>query len=316
MRFHVMQFKRTNTKEQRRKGLFVGLATVDVAYMVDKIPSTNAKISVPDQQVSAGGPSTNAAVTFAFLGGRSALVTAVGKHPLGAVIRQDLHRFCVSLHDIAPRGDEAPPVSSILVVRGSGQRTVVSANAAAFGTINAKLSPRWFTGMSIVQVDGHYMAQCIACARLARARAVPVVLDSGSWKEGMAELLPLVDIAVCSDDFHPPGCRDEIDALEFLAARGIPKVAITRGAAPIMYLDNRNRGKIPVDRVRPTDTLGAGDIFHGAFCYYACKQEQSFRDCLRFASQVATFSCLHRGTRLWMQAFPAVERVASKPAGS
>jgi pfkB family carbohydrate kinase len=80
----------------------------------------------------------------------------------------------------------------------------------------------------------------------------------------MAELLPLIDIAICSDDFRPPGCRDEADAVEFIAGPGIRQLAITRGAAPIIYLDNRRRGTVSIERVHPTDTLGAGDIFHGA----------------------------------------------------
>ena len=63
-------------------GLFVGLAAVDVSYTVDQIPRRNQKISVKAQRVSAGGPATNAAATFAFLGGRTTLVTAVGAHPL------------------------------------------------------------------------------------------------------------------------------------------------------------------------------------------------------------------------------------------
>jgi len=69
----------------RARGLFVGLATVDLLYMVDDLPPRNAKISVPGQHIAAGGPATNAAVTFAFLGGSSALVTAVGQHPLGSL---------------------------------------------------------------------------------------------------------------------------------------------------------------------------------------------------------------------------------------
>jgi PadR family transcriptional regulator, regulatory protein PadR len=42
------------------KGLFVGLATVDLAYVVDKLPLRNAKIAVPSQHVSAGGPAVTA----------------------------------------------------------------------------------------------------------------------------------------------------------------------------------------------------------------------------------------------------------------
>jgi sugar/nucleoside kinase (ribokinase family) len=266
--------------------LFVGLATVDLAYVVDKLPPRNAKISVPSQQVSAGGPTVNAAVTFAFLGGCSALVTAVSKHPLGIVIHEDLARFSISVHDIGRHRKEAPPVSSILVLRGSGERP----NAAAFSPIKAGFNPRWLSSMSIVQVDGHYMPHCIAGARLARSRGIPVVLDSGSWKEGMDDILPSIDIAICSHDFRPPGCRDDSDVLEFLAGQGIRQVAITCGAAPILYLDNHKPGKIPVERIRPTDTLGPGDIFHGAFCYHTCQRGQSFRDSLAFAARVATAS--------------------------
>jgi sugar/nucleoside kinase (ribokinase family) len=184
----------------------------------------------------------------------------------------------------------------------------VSANAAAFPPISFKFNPRWLNGVSIVQVDGHYMLPCIAGARLARSSGIPVVLESGSWKEGMAELMPSTDIAICSDDFRPPVCRDDSDTLEFLADQGIRQVAITRGAAPVIYLDNGKRGMIPIERVRVIDMLGAGDIFHGAFCYRASAMGQSFRDSLAFAAHVATVSCLHPGTRLWMEAFQKANR--------
>lgn len=292
-----------NPNRRRPKGLFLGLATVDLTYPVEEIPGRNAKISVPSQHIAAGGPATNAAVTFAFLGGRSALVTAVGAHPLGTVIRHDLDHSSVALHDVARRRPEGPPVSSIMVLQSTGERTVVSANAAAFSPLNAQFNPRWLQGVFIVQVDGHYMPLCIAGARMARSQGIPVVLESGSWKDGMAELLPFIDIAICSDDYRPPRCRDDKDVLEFLAGQGIRQVAITRGAAPIRFVDHRERGKIAVKKIRPIDTLGAGDIFHGAFCYYAC-QGQGFRQALAAAACVATFSCRYLGTRSWMKVFP------------
>jgi sugar/nucleoside kinase (ribokinase family) len=288
---------------RRPKGLFLGLATVDITYPVAKIPGRNAKISVPSQHLAAGGPATNAAITFAFLGGRSSLVTAVGAHPLGSVIHHDLEVAGVALHDVARRRQEAPPVSSIMVLEHTGERTVVSANAAAFSPLEAQIDPRWLQGASIVQVDGHYMTLCIAGARMAHSRRIPVVLESGSWKDGMAELLPFVDIAICSDDYRPPGCRDHNDAVEFLAAQGIRQVAMTRGAAPICFVDNGERGRIAVEKIRPIDTLGAGDVFHGAFCYYASLPRQDFRQALAAAAKMATFSCRYLGTRSWMKAF-------------
>jgi len=288
----------------RPKGLFVGLATVDLIYTVAAIPRRDQKISVPGQRISAGGPAANAAATFAFLGGRAELVTAAGAHPLAAVVRDDLRRHSVRLHDVERRRAEAPPISSIMVLRATGERTVVSANAAVFAELRGNFNPQWLPGTSILLVDGHYMPLCIAAARHARERSVPVVMDSGSWKEGMADLLPFVDIAIVSDDYRPPGCRTIDDLFEFLRTQSIRQIAITRGASAVRYLDERRRGFIPVENVRPKDTLGAGDIFHGAFCYYMCQPGCAFRDALKQATRVATFSCRYPGTREWMNAFP------------
>jgi sugar/nucleoside kinase (ribokinase family) len=275
--------------------------------VVENMPRPNTKTAVSGQQIAAGGPATNAAVTFAFLGGSGALLTAVGQHALGQVIRGDLAGFPVSIHDIAADRQEAPPLSSILIVRESGERSVVSARATAFPSFSFKLSPDWFTGVSIVLVDGHYMPMCVAAAQLAHSRGIPVVLDSGSWKEGMAALLPYTDTVICSDDFHPPACSDERDALEYLVRQGVRRAAITRGGGSITYVGQGERGEIPVQPIQAVDTLGAGDIFHGAFCFWACNPRYSFRDSLSFAARIATFSCRHLGTRQWMHAFDRTE---------
>ena len=295
--------KSARSSDDHPSGLFVGLAAVDVSYTVDEIPRRNQKISVRAQLITPGGPATNASATFAFLGGQTTLVTAVGAHPLAAIIRDDLTHSSIHLHDMARGRREPPPISSILIHRATGERTVVSANAAVFSPITAEFNPRWLIGVSIVLVDGQYMPLCIAAAKAAHVRGIPVVLDGGSWKPGMAKLLPLLDTAICSGDFRPPGCRSQSDVFEFLAKRKIRRIAITRGDATIRFLDEGKSGDIPVRRIRPVDTLGAGDIFHGAFCYYACQPGRTFRIALAAASRVATFSCRFPGTRSWMKRF-------------
>jgi sugar/nucleoside kinase (ribokinase family) len=147
------------------------------------------------------------------------------------------------------------------------------------------------------------MALCIAAARAAMDRGIPVVLDSGSWKPGMAKLLAFVDTVICSGDFRPPGCESREDVVEFLSWRKVRRVAITRGESAIRFVDGDKRGEVAMRKVRPVDTLGAGDIFHGAYCYYATQTGISFREALSAAARVATFSCRHRGTRSWMSKF-------------
>jgi sugar/nucleoside kinase (ribokinase family) len=163
---------------------------VDVIYSVEEIPERNEKISAPGQQVSAGGPATNAAVAFAFLGGRAELVTAVGSHPVAAAIRDDLRQHKVRICDLARGRPELPPVSSIMVLRRTGERTVVSANAAVFSGLHGEFDQHLLRDAVTVLVDGHYMPLCISAARFARERSIPVVMDSGSWKDGMRDCCP------------------------------------------------------------------------------------------------------------------------------
>jgi sugar/nucleoside kinase (ribokinase family) len=293
-----------DVKSRSPRGLFVGLSTIDLAYVVDDIPGRNSKISASSQALAAGGPAANAAVTFAFLGGASSLVTAIGEHPLAAVIRTDLARFHVRVQDFAGHANVAPAVSSILVLP-NGDRTIVSANANVSPNLDAKVEASWVDGASLVLVDGHHMSVCAAIAAHARSRDLDVVLDAGSWKEGMAALLHNVSIALCSNDFRPPGCSSESDVIALLREKGIKRGAITRGANPILYFEGPSLAELPVEPVMAKDTTGAGDIFHGAFCYRLAQPGSTLADALRFAAGVATFSTQFVGTRSWMEDYPA-----------
>jgi sugar/nucleoside kinase (ribokinase family) len=74
------------------------------------------------------------------------------------------------------------------------------------------------------------------------------------------------------------------------------------GATAIRFSNGHSMGEIPVPASTVIDTLGAGDIFHGAFCYYYVRG-QAFRDPLTLASKVAAASVGSFGTRNWMNEF-------------
>jgi sugar/nucleoside kinase (ribokinase family) len=288
--------------------LFAGMANIDFTYVVDEIPARNTKIVAGAPAVTSGGPAINAAITFAFLGGAAALATVVGQHSLTSVIREELTSAGVALHDAAAERQTQPPVSAILVIRATGERTIIATGdqAAPLAAGQFNCDPQWFQELSITLVDGLYMPLCVAVAAQAQALGIPVVLDGGSWKPGMSELLPHVNIAVCSDDFLPPGGRDDKDVFAFMQAQGITRVAITRGERAISYMDSGTAGEVAVPQVLAVDTTGAGDIFHGAFCYYMAQPGRSFRDALESAAQVAGFACQYLGTRSWMAEFRAI----------
>lgn len=280
-------------------GIFVGLSTIDVVYGVDEFPSANTKVVARSQEVFIGGPATNAAVTFAQLGGEPALVTAVGRNTLAVVVREELKKHKVQLVDLSPEFEGVPVLSSVTVDR-NGNRNVVSANAIRVKTSPAKVDTGVCDSACVVMVDGHFMEACQAWAAAAKARGKPVVLDGGSWKDGTEELLKSVHTAICSADFLPPGCASRDKVIAFLKSKGVANIAITDGAEAIHFVSGQSSGTIGVPQVEVVDTAGAGDVFHGAYCFFA-STGHGFIESLAEATKIASESCRYAGTREWMK---------------
>lgn len=282
-----------------KRGLFVGLVTLDLIYLADHPPAINQKLVASDYTVSAGGPATNAAVAFSHLGNRAMLLGRVGCHPMTQLVLADLHQCQVELLDLAPTERVPPPVSSIIVTQATGERAVISINAVKAQAPPTAIPTPCLQDISLVLIDGHQMNVGRTIARQARQQGLPVVVDGGSWKPEFEQVLALADYAICSANFHPPNCQTEDDTIAWLASLGVAHIAITHGEKPIRYWTGTRTGWLEVPTLEAVDTLGAGDIFHGAFCHAILQTE--FTDALTIAGQVASHSCQFFGTRQWMQ---------------
>lgn len=287
-----------------RLGLFVGLTTLDVIYRVEAPPAANQKIVASDTLLAAGGPATNAAIAFQHLGNQATILSGVGRHPLSQLIQTDLKTWTITHHDLQPEGATPPPTSSILVTAATGDRAVVSMNAvrrqASTEAIPAEIQDQIRAGdIDIVLIDGHQMAVGRAIATLAREVEVPVVVDAGSWKPGFEGVLALAHAVIASANFHPPGWTTSDAVFSYLQSFRIPHIAISQGSDPIQFWTAEHRGEVAVPASPVVDTLGAGDILHGAFCHFY--PGLSFPQALEQAAAIASYSCQFFGTRQWMQ---------------
>lgn len=287
------------------QGLFVGLVTVDLTYLTESgPPQPDQKLVALDTTISTGGPATNAAVTFSHLGGKARLLSVVGTHPIHQWVRADLADQGVTLVDLDPSRWQPPPISSIMVTQGTGERAIVSLNALKAQASPEQIPAQILQGIEIVLIDGHQMEVAAAIAQQARSQEIPVVVDGGSWKPGFERVLPFVDYALCSQDFYPPGCQTRDQVVDYLTDIGVPKIAITCGHQPIQFMAGGKQNQIEVPQIQAVDTSGAGDIFHGAFCHFIL--HQSFPEALAAASEVASRSCQFLGTRSWLMNDPSV----------
>lgn len=269
----------------------MGLMTLDCIYQAPRPPQANEKLVAETAMMAAGGPATNAAVAFAALGGKATVMAAVGQHPVTALLKEDMAQMGVSIYDLTPKRQEPPPVSSIVVSQASGERAVISRNAVG---LQVEHQPVSLTDIDVVLVDGHQMPLSQQIATLAKSLGIPVVVDAGSWKSGFEQVLALATVVIASANFQPP---DGQDALTYLQHLGVPHIAITQGERPIVFSDRNQVSQLSVPTTTVVDTLGAGDIFHGAFCH---AWAGDFSVALAEASQVASFSCRYFGTRTWV----------------
>lgn len=284
------------------RGLFVGLTTIDIQYYVDSFPLSNTKVKTKAPDFFVGGPATNAAVAFSKLNNGAFLSTPGGDNSFKTFCKDDFEQTRVTHFDIVGKQNTNPVIASVITSTDSGDRNIFTHNPE---NINSEITPKELfenTNPEILLLDGFYPKFSIECAKLAKAKGIPVIVDGGSWKPQYNDLLEYTGAIICSEDFYPPHCSNTKQIVTFLQSKNIRNIAISRGEKNILYYTKNNGGEVTIQKINVVDTLGAGDFLHGAFCYYYLEKDD-FRDALISASQVATFSCRYHGTRKWLKTF-------------
>lgn len=286
---------------EQPRGLFVGLATLDVIHRIDAPPGQNEKITARTQFVAAGGPAANAAVTFAALGGEATLLTGLGSGPIAETIAAELASVHVNVVDLAPDLVDAAPVSSVSVIDSTGDRSVVGGDATSVivPAPDPELLAGFLVGTDVVLIDGHHPLLAGAAASAAQIADIPSVLDAGRWKPVMPGLIEHVTDVVASADFRMPGTSSSEETAGRLVSSGPDVVVTTAGAQPVRWWTSGNHGEVAVPTVDAVDTLGAGDVFHGAYAY-ALARGSGVEQRIAFANDVAAVRCASIGPRSWL----------------
>lgn len=280
--------------------LFAGRTTLDALYWLDALPQEDTKVFARAFRIAPGGPACNAALTHALLGGNVTLLSAVGKGPWADLVRDELDRHDIRLVDLAPTQYETP-LTTVLVNSTTSSRTIVNPPAAQIEVppLEGRWDSTWGASPEVVLTDGFYLEETLPLLKSCRDSGAALCFDGGSWKSGTEALAPLLTAAICSERFALPGAVPDCETtLGWFAAQKVPFVAVTRGPRPIVGVDRGRRFEVGIDPVEAIDTLGAGDVLHGAFCYHFAIT-RDFEESLRRAAEIATQSCQGLGIVHW-----------------
>jgi len=277
----------------------VGLNATDTLLPVSKYPALGGKIAFEREILSPGGQVASALATCGKLGLRTKYIGVVGDDERGRIQMASLREAAMDLDDVEIRAGCPNQSAYIVIDQSTGERTIFWNRPDCLSIDPAYVTPEKIVGARMLHVDGHDTPAVARAARIAREHGIPVSADVDNVYPGFDQVLASVDYLVGSTAFPArwTGERDPFRALERVQKEyGMRVAAMTLGPHGALALQD---GKIVYSSgfvVNCVDTTGAGDVFHGAFCYSVLKGF-TVRDALEFSNAMAALNCTRLGAR-------------------
>lgn len=249
--------------------------------------------------LSPGGQVASALVTAAKLGLRAKYIGTVGDDERGRIQLESLRSAGIHIEDVEVRANCPTQTAYILVDQSTGERTVLWKREECLRLEPDAITAEKITSARLLHVDGHDTPAVAKAAEIARRHGIPVTLDVDTIYHGLESLFPHVDYLVASSEFPLQWTHtgDPFRALEMIQQEyRMPVAAMTLGPHGALARADGRFIYSPAFAVNCADTTGAGDVFHGAFCYSVI-ENMPLRDALEFSNAMAALNCTALGAR-------------------
>ena len=276
---------------------------MDLNVNLDKMPPRNSGVRLNDLSFQGGGKVSSGMVAAARLGASCALGGVLGDDIFGRFCYQDFVRHGINVDNMRLRAGCDTGLSIVVSEKETQTRTFL------FRAGQAK-SLDWD------EVDWNYLkkakyffiADASALTRkavqMARENGVKVFIDADYYTDELYAMIPQIDYFVGSEfvfDRIFPGSKEKgLMNLEAECARlrdmGPEAVVFTFGENGCIGLDDSGYFHLPAFQVEARDTVGAGDVFHGAFLA-ALLKGYDLKACARYASGTSAIKCTRPGGR-------------------
>ena len=275
-----------------------GIAVMDQIFSVVELPSAAGKYFAESLLEVGGGPAASAAVTAARLDSSSAFWGRVGNDAMGTRILNDLMAEGVDV-SAARQIDGGHSTLSTVLVDHHGERMIVSYSDSKLDPDPDHLPLDRLAAADVVLADVRWPQGAAAVLRRTRELGLPAVLDADQGPDqDIGELVALASHVVFSEPALRSftGVSDLADGLHQAAAQTSAWLCVTAGVQGCYFLEDGELCHQPAFTVEVVDTLGAGDVFHGALAV-ALAEGQTRPAAVRFASATAALKCTRFGGR-------------------
>jgi sulfofructose kinase len=279
--------------------LCAGIIVLDEVFRVEEFPQADGKVQATGFFVVNGGCAANAAVAIARLGGHAALAGPMGgpegedgngDRVLKALMRENVDcTFC-------ERVDGMATALSAIFMNARGDRTIVTYRDQRIAATKPKDPDAVVAQADAVLADNRFPDFVRPICEAARRRNLPILIDGDRPTVEDDPLFRLATHVVFSSEClrATTGVADLGEGLLRIAKRTAAFLAVSNGPGDIIFLDGGRLRRVPVFKIEPIDTLGAGDAFHGGFLL-ALAEGKSVTEAMRFGAAVAGIKCTRLG---------------------
>jgi sugar/nucleoside kinase (ribokinase family) len=279
--------------------LCVGVAVLDEIFRVARFPAPDVKTRASEFMAITGGNAANAAITIARLGGRVIFAGPFGG-PAGADMIGDrilagLAREGIDV-SLCRRIDGLTSSISAISIDARGERAIVNYRDERLAAARPHDPAALVAGADLVLADNRFPEFVLEVCEAARARGLRIVLDADQPTRHTHDLLRLCSHVVFSHEglTATAGKDDLAEGLREVRAHTPSFLGVTNGAHGMLWLEDDAVRRMDAFRVDAVDTLGAGDVFHGAFAL-ALAEGRDEAAAMRFASAAAALKCTRFG---------------------
>jgi sulfofructose kinase len=216
--------------------------------------------------------------------------------------------------------DAVSPISAV-IVDGRGERTIVNHSDGRLVDGSGLVSPQDILGSQALLVDLRWPEGALSAIHHANTLGIPSVVDFDLTTTDSHDAIIVLDGIISSAThliFSKPallrktGTTDTAVALLSVANTTDAFVGVTLGAEGFSWLDVGTVRVIPAFEVDAVNTLGAGDVFHGALAL-GLAEGRSIVDVIRWSSAAAALHCTRTSPG---EGFPTRDRLANIMTGA
>ncbi|HEX4773396.1 MAG TPA: PfkB family carbohydrate kinase [Bryobacteraceae bacterium] len=279
--------------------LGIGLNATDTVILVDAFPPYAGKVAFQEEFLSPGGQVASAMVACARLGLRTKYIGTIGDDHRGKIQRDSLAGTGVDASGLIVREGCPNQTAYIIVDQRTGERTVLWQRADCLRLKPEEVNLEDIAAARMLHIDGYDVEAAARASACARQKGVPVSLDVDTVYPDFERVLQNVDYLVASHNWTREWTResDPFVGLSRLAREyNFAVSAMTLGEDGSLAYRNGEWFYSPAFELDCVDTTGAGDVFHGAFCY-AMLANMPMQEVLEFSNAAAGLNCTAFGAR-------------------